>query len=401
MKMRLIFILLMSLFVISCNNKKEIHMAENEFYTCSMDPQVMEKKPGRCPICKMELTKITVDINEKNKPTLKLSKQQIELGNIKTMEIHKGSFDNSYILNGKLVLNQNLTNQISAKIGGRVDKLFIKATGETISEGQALYVVYSPELLQAKNDYLIAIENKSASIKSDIDYDALAKAAKTKLLLWGLTEEQIAQLKKSADETFTILSPFSGIVTEMQIREGDYVNDGAPILSVNSMKQLWAEAQVYSNEMNLVKKGTKVSVSIDGQDEALQTLVDFTYPEFNLQAQYMLARTEVENPKGLLKVGTQANIVLPMGKSEGLTLPVNAVIQSSSGAIIWVKNQDGTFQNRMVSVGKSNGDLIEITDGLSEGESVVISGAYLLQSEFVFKKGNNVMAGHDMSNMKM
>lgn len=401
MKLRVIYLLLICFAITSCNNKKEIHLADNEFYTCSMDPQVMEKKPGRCPICKMELTKITVDINEKDKPTLKLSEQQIKLGNIKTQEIRKGSFDNNYILNGKLVLNQNLTNVVSAKIGGRVEKLFVKSISTTITQGQPLYTLYSPDLLQAKNDYLLAIEQKNSLAKSDIDYDALAKAAKNKLLTWGLTEAQITQLENQSGDYFTILSPYSGIITEMLIREGDFVNEGSQIVSLNSLAQLWVEAQVYNNEISLIRKNKQIGIVIEGLETPISSKIDFTYPEFNSQSQILLARAEVPNANWLLKAGMQANIVLPMGKVNSLMLPMDAVIQSSSGALIWVKNQNGTFQNRMVTIGKSNGELIEITGGLEEGESVVISGAYLLQSEFVFKKGNNAMAGHDMNNMKM
>jgi len=208
----------------SCNKESQNKTPDNVFYTCSMDPQVMEKKPGKCPICKMDLTKVIIDKND-SQQGLKLSKEQEQSANIKTIIISEGDLGREKTVNGRVVINENKRFKISSRVSGRIEKLYIKSLGETLNPGVKLYDLYSEDLLVAQKEYLMALEKSNAFSESEMDYIQLADGAKNKLLLWGMSENQIKSLnnKKELSDIVTIYSSYKGVVTAINKREGDYV----------------------------------------------------------------------------------------------------------------------------------------------------------------------------------
>ena len=383
----------------SCGKSDTEDISDNVFYTCSMDPQVMEKKPGKCPICKMDLTKVIVD-KQAMQSGLKISKEQEQLANIKTIIISETEINREKVVSGTLVLNENQRYRISTRVSGRVEKLYIKNTGEQIKKGTLLYTLYSEELLAAQKEYLIALERIQQVSDSGLDYAQLLDGAKNKLLLWGMNDNQIKALASSHEfrNAVSIYSREEGVATAVNVKEGDYILDGDIVFEVANLSTLWVEAQIYATEVNEFKSNTPVIVKIDGfPGKSWNSTIVFYSPELQAQSKVNTIRAEISNSDKALMPGMQANVLLKGSVKQSVSIPLQAVLQDSQGATVWIKKKDGSYESKMVITGIQNDNDIEIRSGLELGEEVVVSGAYLLNSEYIFKKGATPMAGHDMS----
>lgn len=368
----------------------------DEYFTCSMDPQVIENKGGNCPICHMKL--IRVKRNNLKAGQIKLSSQQIKLGNITYDTVRVHELAKEITLTGKVTVDQNLSDAISARVQGRIEKLAVRNIGEYISRGQMLYEIYSEDLNLAQEEYLLALQ-KSFSTGDFIE------STKNKLLLFGMSELQIDQLNTSKQilQNIPVFAKTEGFVSEISVNEGNYVSAGATLFRLASINALWVEAQVYLPYLTYLKIGTEASFSIPAATQELFSgKVVFIDPQVQSPQRYVLARFKITNSSRQIKPGMLANINLQTEKKKSYALPIDAIVQDSKGANVWVRNTDGVFENKMVTVGMQNSSQIEIIDGLKEGDVVVVKGAYLLNSEYIFKKGANPMEGHqEMPGMKM
>ncbi len=384
--------------LLACNNKPATAHDPDIYYTCSMDPQVVEHKPGKCPICKMDLTPVRKRAGEKE-DELQLSDQQISLGNIQTDTVQQGSIGNQLVLTATLNFDQTSTRSISARVMGRVDRLYYKAEGDYVRRGAPLYAIYSEELNNAKQEYLLALERKkSFANETIIDFEQLLQSARTKLLLWGMSETAIEELEKAgrAEALTTFYSPESGYITRIDVTEGNYVMEGGTLMTLADLSTIWAEAQVYTSQMWMINHGSIASVQIpDLGGMELNGRIEFINPEINPDTRINLLRISVPNSNHRLKPGMPAYVKLASPKRNSLLLPSDAVIRDSRGATAWVQTANNTFKPVMVGIGTESAGQVEILSGLNEGDVVVMSGAYLLHSEFVFKKGNDPMAGHN------
>lgn len=391
------------LFILSCKSKKTVIVKDPDmYYTCSMDPQVIEYKPGKCPICHMQLTQVKKTNGEK-KDEILLSEQQIQLGNIQTDTIQNSSIGDQAVLTATLNFDQMKANSVSSRVMGRIEKLYFKNIGDYVRKGAALYDLYSEELNNAKQEYLLALEQKKTFInETAIDFDQLLRSAKNKLLLWGMSETQINELanSKKATPTTTFYSTASGYITQLDIREGDYTMEGGTIVKLADLSTLWAEAQVYTSQLGEISNSSLAIVQLPGfEGKEIKGRIEFVNPEINPDTRINLIRVSIPNPGNQLKPGMPAYVILKSPQRKTLTLPINAVIRDGKGATVWIRTGAHSFKNKMVEVGLENDDKIEIKSGLNAGDVVVITGAYLLQSEYIFKKGANPMSGHDMSTM--
>ncbi len=393
---KLLFTVYCLLFIIySCNRKPKEILGENEYYVCSMDPQVLEKQGGMCPICKMPLAKITLDKSQMN--IIKLNTEQMKLANVKVDTMKLSSIGKETILAGVFAVNPNKTEQISARINGRIEKLYHKVLGEEIKSGEPVYDLYSRDLLLAQEEYLIALEKSEL-----LGWKSIIVSAKNKLLLWGMSEQQISVLEKNKEAkiTHTIFSSVSGTITEIPMKEGDIVSEGAKIYQVADLSSLWVEAQMYSNELELLSEGTKVEIVPDAfPEEAAEGTITFSNPELQSQSKINLVRVEVKNTSGKFRPGMQAYVIHHSEEKKAIVLPVDAVIRDSKSSVVWIQNKEGGFESRMVETGIENKFRIEIKSGLNVGDKVVISGAYLINSEYIFKRG--MMPVEDIKEMKI
>ncbi len=397
--MRYIIIAVIALFVFAgCKNKKETPKDPDTYYTCSMDPQVVEYKPGKCPICKMDLTPVKKK-NGESKDELQLSEQQIQLGNIQTDTIRNGTIGDQLVLTATLNFDQMKASSVSSRIMGRIEKLYYKNLGDYVKKGSPLYDLYSEELNNAKQEYLLALDKKKTfTNETVIDFDQLIQSAKNKLLLWGLSEAQINELAttKKATPITTFYSTAGGYITQSDIREGDYVMEGGTIVKLADLSTLWAEAQVYTSQLAEVNRNSTAIVQLpDFENKEIKGRIEFVNPEINPDTRINLIRVSIPNPGNQLKPGMPAYVLLKSPQRQSLTLPIDAVIRDGKGATVWIQTGKNTFKSVMVQTGLESEDRIEIKSGLKFGDVVVLTGAYLLHSEYVFKKGADPMAGHN------
>lgn len=390
------------IFFASCKSKQEAPKDPDTYYTCSMDPQVIAYKPGKCPICHMELTKAK-KTNGAAKDEIQLSDQQIQLGNIHTDTILNGTIGDQLVLTATLNFDQMKSSSVSSRVMGRVEKLYFKNLGDYIKKGSPLYDLYSEELNNAKQEYLLALERKKAfADEKAIDFGQLLQSAKNKLLLWGMTEAQLQNLaeSKKATPTTTFYSTASGYITALDVREGEYTMEGGTIVKLADLSSLWAEAQVYTSQLSEIDRSSIATVQLpDFDGKEIKGSIEFVNPEIAPDTRINLIRVSIPNPGNLLKPGMPAYVLLKSPQRKTLTLPVDAVIRDGKGAAVWIQTANKTFKTVMVETGLESNDRIEIKTGLKTGDIVVISGAYLLNSEYIFKKGTIPMSGHDMKNM--
>jgi Cu(I)/Ag(I) efflux system membrane fusion protein len=206
--------------------------------------------------------------------------------------------------------------------------------------------------------------------------------------------QELAKTKKTGPTTI-FYSNASGYITTLDIREGDYIMEGGTVVRLADMSNLWAEAQVYTSQLADIDRNSMATVQIpDFDGKELKGKIEFINPEINPDTRINLIRISIPNPGNRLKPGMPVYVLLKSPDRKTLSLPINAVIRDGKGATAWIQTASNTFKSVMVQTGLESDDRIEIRSGIKSGDIVVISGAYLLHSEYVFKKGADPMAGH-------
>ena len=387
-------ILTPALFISACTEGKneKVSNVKSQTFTCPMHPQVVQDKMGTCPICGMDLVPF-----EKNSTdaALHLDESQRALGNVTTMAVGLKGFSTYKQLNGRLVVNPEKTEYISSRVAGRLDRLYVRQTGEKIRKGQPLYQIYSEQLASLQQEYLLALA-QVAQFQSDQTFLQILKSARQKLSLYGQSESQIKALgdSKKTSPNITYLAPENGIVAELSVTEGQYVIEGSQIIRLEGYQSLWLEADVYSSEVGSIKNGQQVKVVVPGwEDQPQMVTLEFISPALQANTQLIQIRGAMPNPNSQWQPGLQANVFLPTeSKTDAINLPIDAVIRDGKGAHVWIERAKGKFEPQIVKTGMESFDTIEVKEGLKTGDQVVISGAYLLYSEYILKKGKNPMA---------
>ncbi len=396
--MKNIIVLSLLLFAAGCREKTPPAVLKDDiYYTCSMHPQISEPVPGKCPICGMELIAVKKDAGQGAGAVI-LSDQQVQLGNIQTDTVGSGSIGDKTILSATLTIDESKTVAVNTRIAGRIEKLYFKSSGEYIHKGDRLYDLYSEELNNAKQEYMLAVEKQKLLGNSIIDFKQVVESSRNKLLLWGMTESQVADLPKTKSNSglTTFYSPSDGTIMMLESHEGDYVSEGTVVLRLSNLSGLWAEAQVFSSQLSAFDSKSTVMVQLPELSKEIPGRVDFASPEINPAARVDLIRVSIPNPDGLLKPGMPAYVVLKNRKTNSLTLPTDAIIRNEKGSLVWILTGHNTFKSIMIKTGLEDGERVEIISGLKTGDIVVTRGAYLLNSEYILKNGTEPMAGHEM-----
>jgi Cu(I)/Ag(I) efflux system membrane fusion protein len=385
------------LLIAACSDNKKPEAAtataKAQTFTCPMHPQIIKNEMGTCPICAMDLVPFEKNSDSK---VLKLDETRQALANISTLVIGENNLSGTKQLNGRLVVNPDQSSYISSRMAGRIEQLYVRETGVMINKGQALYQLYSEQLATLQQEYLMAIAQEKQFQGNKIEQQIVA-GAKQKLSLYGQSESQIQQLLKTQKKNPYVVfyAPESGVVAELSITPGQYVTEGSPLLRLEGYQQLWVEADVYANEVKHIKLGQKVKVVITGwEDQPQEMTINFITPSLQAGTQLMQIRGSISNSKNQWQPGLQVSVALPSGEQgKALTLPVDAVIRDGKGMHVWLKKGKDSFEPRLVKTGEENDQQVEIVEGLKAGDQVVASGAYLLYSEFILKKGKNPIDG--------
>ncbi|KAB2914330.1 MAG: efflux RND transporter periplasmic adaptor subunit, partial [Bacteroidetes bacterium] len=390
--------------LITCKDKNghEGHGTENEdYYTCPMHSSVTSDRPGVCPVCGMDLVKKSngsgiADEAGNHENMLHINEYQQRLANIKTDTARIKTMALYNTVTGTVVPDETEINTISARAAGRIEKLFIRNPGEKIEKGVPLIQLYSEQLLADENDYLNTLKNREKFGTQEKRINEFIEAARQKLVLWGLTDTQILTLEKSNEVSpfITFYSPVSGYITQLKVREGQYVNEGDILAEVSGLETVWVEAQFYQDEYLLVKNSPQISVAFEAfPNEEYTGEIVFYNPSIQQNSKINLVHIRINNPKEKLKPEMMGYVQVKQSEVKTLTVPKSAIL-SEKMRTIWVQIQPGMFELRMVQTGIENKHEVEITEGIKEGEIIVVSGVYLLNSEFILKKGNAIKHQH-------
>lgn len=389
--------LMMPFVTISCGDAHEEKEAGKAklTYTCSMHPQIIRDKPGKCPICGMDL--VVFDRNNQD-PSLTLSESQRALANITTIVVGDSLLGGYRAVNGRVVTDPSKTVYIASRFAGRMDKMYVRETGVKILAGRPLYMIYSEALSALQQEFMVAFAQAKA-FPQDEKFREIEAAARQKLKLYGITDAHINRLseKKQPDPYVTVFAQVDGFVAELSVQEGQYVNEGDPVMRIEDYRRLWVEGDVYASFASSVTNGQNVEVSIAGdENNLLPGKVSFIAPNLESNSQIQRIRVEISNVKNQWQPGLQAIVRFPVStKRTSLTVSADALIRDAKGTHLWVETGKGKFVPRMVETGLETAEGVEIKSGIEKGEKVVVTGAYLLSSEYILKKGSNPMAAHE------
>ncbi|MBJ6111772.1 efflux RND transporter periplasmic adaptor subunit [Hymenobacter sp. BT523] len=377
-------------------------------YTCPMHPQVHQSKPGLCPICGMNLVK------QAGSPTpagsavaggadLKLSAQQVTLGNIHAQVIGTSPSEQTAptVLTGTVTADALQTESVSSRVAGRIEHLFVRQTGQLLQRGAPLFSVYSEQLQALQQEYLLA---QAQSREQGGPYRQFAEATGQKLRLLGVTTGQLQQLaaRGRPNPVVTYYSPTTGTVQTLDVVQGQYVAEGTPLVTLTNLATVWVEAQLYPADVARLPVGTTVTVQVAGEPASRRGKVVFISPELSGGSQVTLARIQLSNPGGRLQPGAQANVLLDAPTTATTTqttlrVPVEALIRDGDASYLWTQTGERQYRRVKVSTGEGSASSVPITAGLLAGAKVVVSGAYLLQSEYSLRQG----ATDSMNGMSM
>jgi multidrug efflux pump subunit AcrA (membrane-fusion protein) len=336
-------------------------------------------------IKKVEGEEEQIDTDESSEMVMLSSKKKV-LANVSTVVVKKENLQDQISAYSYLDFVENKRRTISARFNGRIEKLFVDKTGDYIKEGQPLFEIYSPDLVQAQNDFLIALNNSSTNLIS---------ASKKKLELFGLTITQIQDLEKNKELNLTVTyhSPFSGTVIEKNVQEGDYVTEGSVIYDVADLSTIWSIAEIYENDLSKIKIGSTVKLTLNTfPGEEFKGNVTFIYPTINSQSRTVKVRSEFASYSGKLKPQMYGETIFSSFGGQGLLVPADAVIFAGKRTVVWVKVDKGKFEPREVKIGSRYKDKYHIISGLSEGTEIAATGGFLIDSESQLKSG--AVTGH-------
>lgn len=392
--------------VCACNQKKpeSISVVQNKaYYTCSMHPQVHEEHDGNCPICGMKLIKVELTGGNPGMVmhTIKLTAAQIQLAGITLDTVGTAYTGDKKELTGTVTTDENKSEELSSRVSGRVQQLFVRAVGDRITKGQPVYTIYSEDLLEAEKEYLLALQQQKQLHNPDVDYAQLIYSAKQRLVLWGMTESQIKSLATTGkvSATVTVQSNINGTVSNIAVHEGDYVTEGSMMLKTQNLGSLWVEAQLYASETGDYHVGSAVNVSLPDVQRTVQGKVEFMNPELSDDSKVELLRVSIPNQNNLIQPGMMAYVSISAGKHNALAVPASAIIHDRGMSKVWLRNTDGSFSPKYIQTASGNSSFVPVISGLTAGDVVVSGGSYLLNSEDIFKNGEDKtsMAGMKMS----
>lgn len=386
------------------DHNHEVVAETNQMWTCSMHPQIMQPEPGDCPICGMDLIPAEAGADGLTADQFKLTANAMSLANIQTSVVGDGSVEKGIIkLSGKIAENEEANAVQVSYFSGRIEQLYVSATGETVSKGQLLASIYSPELYAAQQELITA-----ASIKNS--QPELYQAVRNKLKLWKLSESQINHIETTGkvQENVSVYATVSGTVTEKLVAQGDYVKQGEPLLKIANLNSVWANFDVYENQIDLIKKGQQVIVTAKAYpNKEFTGTVDFINPVLNTQTRTVTLRVVLDNKDLKFKPGmfVTANIEGGLKKNEDvLTIPASAVLWTGKRSVVYLKTQPNqpVFEMQEVVLGNKIGDTYEVVDGVFVGNEIVTHGTFTVDAaaqlqgkkSMMNKEGNKTMTGH-------
>lgn len=357
--------------------------AVKTIWTCSMHPQIRMDKPGKCPLCGMDLIPLDSYNSSLDANSFQMTTDAMKLANIQTMIVGSKQANKELRLNGKVQIDERKLYTQSSHIPGRIETLKINFTGEKVHRGQTLAMLYSPELVTAQEELLQAYSIKETQPE-------LFEAAKQKLLNWKIGKNTIDNIISTGKpiQQFPINADVSGIITAKKVELGDYVNRGMPIYEIADLSALWVLFDVYESDLPWVNVGDEVSYTVQSlPGEIFKGTITFIDPLINPQTRVATARVEVKNSGDKLKPEMFVSGVIKNNTSKSaskdIVIPKSAVMWTGERSIVYMKsNLDNkvSFTLRNVLLGPSLGDTYVIKEGLEDGDEIVVKGTFTVDA---------------------
>ena len=320
---------------------------------------------------------------------LKISTEKIQKLGVRTEAAQLRNLEKTVRAAGRIEPDERRLHTIAPKFEGYVERLHVNVTGQAVSKGQPLFEVYSPELVSAQREYAIAAQGldslKDAASETQSGMKQLAQASLLRLKNWDISDEQIASMTKSGvtQRTLTFRSPANGIVMEKKAVQGMRFMPGEMLYQVVDLSSVWVIADVFEQDIGLVKNGAKVKVKINAYpDKEFAGTVTYVYPTLKAETRTVPVRVELANPGLLLKPSMFAQVEMSVGsKAVVVTVPNSSVIDSGTRQIVLISHGEGRFEPREVKLGSRSDTNVEVLSGVKEGDLVVVAANFLIDAE--------------------
>ncbi len=403
-------------------------------YTCGMHPWIIVDEPGICPICQMDLTPLKKTVaggtkaggertikywvspmdptfirDEPGKSPMGMDlvpvyEDEVVTGSlisidpvtqqnmgIRTAQVEPRNLTRLIRTSGLIDYEEPRQYAVNTKIDGWIEKLYINETGIAVKKGQPLLEIYSPELVAAQDEFLLALKNYQQL--KDSPYEEIAsgakrllEASKNKLKLWDISAKQLKRLQSSGQvrRTLTLYAPYGGIVTSKQATEGSFIKSGSQLFNIADLSKIWVFADIYESELPLVHEGQKAEIILPFVgDKRINGTVSTIYPYVDPRTRTVKARIDLDNSNFELRPDMYVNVRLhsePL--TAALSVPAEAVINSGEKQTVFVRTMDGRFEPRLVKTGLLSDDgYLQIIQGVTAKDVVVTSAQFLLDSE--------------------
>ncbi len=338
-------------------------------------------------------------ISDSSDNMIMISSRNEQYANIKVDTVRFKNMAEYTILSGTTNLDERRVTVITSRVRGRVDKVFVRNPQQSVAVGEPLYAIYSEELLSDENEYVNALEQQAQFNTQQIAAQ-MAEGAKKKLLLWGVTVEQIKQLEQTRKPSalLTFYSNVSGTLTDLSVTEGQYVDAGTPLFRFADLSQLWIETQMYTSELQWLYQKPSITAEFDAYPSQIFSITPvFDNPTIEADQKISLVRFLVQNANMKLKPGMMAYVSIKRNEKKTIVIPKSSLLLGNM-VTVWIKTGVGMYESRMIQLGIQNKKEVEVLSGLKAGELVVTSGAFLLNSALILKKGAGMQG---MGGMKM
>ena len=386
-------------------SKEEETTQTNQMWTCAMHPQIMQPDPGKCPICGMELIPATTDSGGLTANQFKLTDHAMALANIQTEIVGIGNVtENTVTLSGRIDENEEANTVQISFFSGRIQGLNVNFTGEKIRKGQLLATIYSPELYAAQQELL------TASTLRDSQPELYA-AVRNKLKLWKLTDSQIDEIESSGKvkEYLPVFATVAGTVTEKLVEKGDFIKQGQPLLKIADLNTVWANFDVYENQLDYFRKGQTVLVRSNAHpNREFKGKVDFIDPVLQTNTRTVTLRVVLNNKNDIFKPGMFVSAEIKIdkaGTSDRISIPSSAVLWTGKRSVVYLKpiKDVPVFEMREVVLGNQVDDQYEVVEGLSSGDEIVTNGTFSVDAaaqlqgkkSMMNQKVSGSMKGHE------
>jgi Cu(I)/Ag(I) efflux system membrane fusion protein len=357
---------------------------EIDHYTCSMHPSVNEKGPGTCPVCGMNLVPVTKEQQEQGVVTIDETRRQL-IG-VRTAPVTLAPMRDSFRAVGVVSYDESALADVNLKVRGWITKLYVNETGQRVARGQTLFDLYSPELYNAEQDFLLARQGGGgiATLDGGSRVEGLARAARQRLRLLGLGDAQIdAIAQKGAPlENVAFAAPASGFIIEKNVVEGAAVEPGTRLYRIAALNKVWIEAEVYESDFAHVRVGQTADVTLDYlPGRSYEARVQYVYPYLDPKSRTGRVRVELTNKDLDLRPGMYATVSLSADLGTRIQVPSAAVVYTGPRRLVFVDLGEGRFKPQEVQVGLESNGAYEVLSGLKPGDMVATSGVFLIAAE--------------------